>query len=219
MNDIIKNSETVVISPPNFREAIFSIKGTSPLVINKFSRKAMEQMQAAQAAGSQAKSKKKREPKDFEALAAAAAYRSEKGWYGMNAASWRLALIGACRLVGFKMTLAKLSVFIVEEGHDVEDGTPLVRILGGKPRTDVRPARNDNGSVDLRPRPMWTEWGCKLRVRWDADQFSLQDITNLLMRVGLQCGMGEGRAASTQSAGLGWGHFTVEQEDKAKEKV
>jgi hypothetical protein len=209
MNATLKNEQTVVISAPRMQAAEFEIVGTAPLVVNRFSHKAAEAMRAAQVAGSQAKSKKKREPKDFEALYEAAKYKSTDGWCGINAAVFRNALIGACRLVNYKMTHAKLSIFVVADGYDAIDGTPLVRIHGGAPRMDVRAARNDNGSFDLRARPMWTKWSCKLKVRWDADQFSVEDITNLLARVGLQCGIGDGRPSSKMSAGLGWGLFEV----------
>lgn len=209
MNATLKNEQTVTISAPKMKTAEFTIVGTAPLVINRFSQKAAEAMRAAQAAGSQSKSKKKRDPKDFEALYEAAKYKSAEGWCGVNASAFRNALIGACRLVNYKMTHAKLSIFVVADGFDADDGTPLVRIHGGEPRMDVRPARNDNGSFDLRARPMWTKWSCKLRIQWDADQFSVEDVTNLLMRVGLQCGIGDGRPASKMSAGLGWGVFEV----------
>lgn len=200
----------VMITAPNMRVAEFTIIGTAPLVINRFSHKASEAMRAAQEAGGQSKSKKNREAKDFKALFEAACYKSEEGWYGVNAAAFRLAMIGACRLVNFKMTIAKLSVFVLEDGRDAIDATPLVRIHGKEPEMDVRPARNDNGSFDLRPRPMWKDWTCKPRIQWDLDQFSLIDITNLMSRVGLQCGIGEGRASSKMSAGIGWGSFKVQ---------
>lgn len=109
------------------------------------------------------------------------------------------------------MTIAKLSIFVIADGADVDDGTPLVRILGKNPIMDVRPARNDNGSFDLRPRPMWKEWSCKVKIQWDLDQFSLVDVSNLMARVGLQCGLGEGRASSKMSAGIGWGAFRVQE--------
>mgnify|MGYP000574967647 FL=1 len=69
--------------------------------------------------------------------------------------------------------------------------------------------RNATGVADLRVRPMWREWSCVLRVTYDEDQFSLQDVTNLLVRVGTQVGIGEGRPDSRQSAGLGWGLFRL----------
>lgn len=199
----------VQITAPNMMSAQFEIVGTSPLVINRFAPKAYEAMRAAQEAGTQAKSKKARDPKDFRALFEAASYRSDQGWYGINAAAFRLAMIGACRLVNYKMTLAKLSLFVIEDGRDQHDGTPIVKIIGDAPVMDVRPARNANGSFDLRPRPMWRDWRCDLRVQWDLDQFSAIDVTNLVNRVGLQCGIGEGRASSKMSAGIGWGAFRV----------
>lgn len=200
---------TVQISAPNFQEAVFWIEGTSELVINKFSTYNKEQMQAAQAAGSQAKSKRKRDPKDFTKACEDATYRSKEGWPGVNAVSFRNAMIGACRLVGYKMTVAKLSVFVEAEGHDALDGTPLIQIHGEHVMR-VMPARNDNGSIDLRARNHWAPgWRCRVHVRWDNDQFSVQDVTNLLTRVGMQCGVGAGRPSSTNSSGLGWGLFRV----------
>lgn len=203
-------STTVIISPPNMMTASFTCIGTSPLVINRFSGDQHGKMRAAQEAGGQTKNKKTRAPKDFGKLFEDARYRSAEGWDGIHAAAFRLAMIGACRLVNYKMTVMKLSVFVLEDGRDKIDRTPLVRIHGPAPVMDVRPARNSDGSVDLRARPMWDEWMCKVKIRFDLDQFSLNDVTNLLSRVGLQCGMGEGRASSKMSAGIGWGHFRVE---------
>jgi hypothetical protein len=34
-------------------------------------------------------------------------------------------------------------------------------------------------------------------------------VTNLMQRVGLQVGIGEGRPDSRESAGLGWGTFAI----------
>jgi hypothetical protein len=56
---------------------------------------------------------------------------------------------------------------------------------------------------------MWREWGLTLKVKFDADQFSATDVTNLLLRAGLQVGVGEGRPDSRESAGLGWGTFEI----------
>jgi hypothetical protein len=69
--------------------------------------------------------------------------------------------------------------------------------------------RNETGVVDLRVRPMWREWEAVVRINFDADQFTLTDITNLLQRVGMQVGLGEGRPDSRKSAGLGWGTFQL----------
>ena len=117
-------------------------------------------------------------------------------------------MISACRVVGFKMTLAKLSVFVEPDGFDAVDGTPLVKIIG-EPRLHQGYGRNANGGVDLRWRPMWEQWKAAVHVRWDASQFSAQDVVNLMARAGLQVGIGEGRPDSPNSNGLGWGMFEV----------
>lgn len=201
----------VVIAPPKFETATVRLIGTAPYVQHRFSQKAKNQIMATQQAGSQARKGKTREAKDFDAVYKGAMYVSKDGWHGIPASAFRNAMISACRTVGFKMTLAKLSLFTEADGFDREDGTPLVRIVKGEPRQHIAPARNANGSVDLRIRPMWGEgWQAVLRVRWDAEQFSASDVVNLLSRVGLQIGVGEGRPDSRMSAGLGWGLFQVE---------
>jgi hypothetical protein len=200
----------VVITKPNFETATVTITGTTPLVLHKFSEKAKNTIMATQEAGSQSRKGKNREARDFDANYQAARHLSTDGWDGFPASAVRNALISACRTVGFKMTLAKLSVFCVADGFSA-DGTPLVRITKGEPHCDIRAARNANGGTDLRARPMWNPgWQAKITVRWDADQFSASDVFNLLARAGQQVGLGEGRPDSHQSAGVGWGEFAVE---------
>lgn len=208
-------NQTVTIKEPDIRVATFRIIGTAPLVQCAFSAKAKAQIRETQEAGSTARGKKKREPKNFEELCEAAVHRSHEGWAGIPAGAFRAAMISACRLVGFKMTLAKLSVFVEADGFDREDGTPLVRINGGDYRRVEHHVRNATGVVDLRTRPMWEDWGAELKIRFDGDQFVLSDVANLLSRVGLQVGIGEGRPDSRASAGMGWGLFRLaENEDE-----
>lgn len=208
-----KAAQTVQITAPNMKIIQFKLTGTAPLVINRFSQKMQEQMEANQKAGSTTRSKRKRDPKDFDALYLGAQYISPDGWRGINAASFRNAAIDACRLVGFKMTHAKLGLFVEADGYDEIDGTPLVRIIDGDPEMWVAPARNATGVIDLRVRPKWRHWGVLLAVRFDADMFTREDVVNLFMRVGCQVGIGEGRPNSKSSAGLGFGLFSIETSD------
>lgn len=201
--------EQVVISAPNLRTVEFNVQGVTPLCVHRFSEKAKRQMMDSQKAGSTAKSKRKREPRDFDADYEGAKYISTDGWCGLPAGAFRSAMIDACRLVGFRMTNARLAVFIVADGFDDKEGTPLVRIYGDPQKIET-PMKNDNGSMDIRARPFWSKWSVKLRVRYDADQFTLADVTNLLNRAGMQVGVGEGRNNSRQSNGCGWGEFSVD---------
>ena len=206
-----KADRQVVIAPPKFETASVKLIGTSPYCQHRFSQKAKQMIISTQEAGSQARKGKTRAAKDFDQVYRDAMYISREGWHGIPASAFRNAMISACRTVGFRMTLAKLSLFTEADGFDRDDGTPLVRIIKGEPRPHTAPARNANGSVDVRCRPFWDEgWEAILRVRWDAEQFSASDVVNLLARVGLQIGVGEGRPDSRMSAGLGWGLFEVQ---------
>ncbi len=205
-----KIEKEVTIKAPKFEIAEFEIVGNAPYVQNAFPNKAKETMKAKQEAGPQAKKNKIRESKNFQECYEQAQHISKEGWNGMPAAGFRAAMISACRIVGFKMTLAKLGVFIEADGFDKIDGTPLVKIAHGKPHYTEHSVRLETGVTDIRARAMWDEgWKTLLRIRYDADMFSLDDISNLLMRVGLQVGIGEGRPDSKKSTGMGWGTFNI----------
>jgi hypothetical protein len=204
-------AQPITITAPNMRMVTFHIIGTAPLVISRFPAKAMQAMMEKQAAGSTARGKKKRDAKDFDAAFNEARHISTDGWDGVHAGAFRSGMISACRLVNFKMTLAKMSVFVEPHGFDRIDGTPLVRILGPEPIRSDLPTRNATGVIDIRTRPMWREWEMDVTVRFDADQFTATDIANLMSRVGEQVGIGEGRADSKNSAGVGWGSFRIQE--------
>lgn len=203
-------SRHVTITAPKMDVAKFTITGTAPYVTNKFSSEAFTQMKTTQEEGSTAKSKKKREPKDFEKCAAESMHVCKDGKMGIPASAFRKAMVSACRLVGFKMTLAKLSVF-VEADDFGEDGTALVKITKSTPHYCEHYVKNQTGVCDIRPRMMLDPgWQAIVRVKFDRDQFTIEDVSNLLMRVGEQVGIGAGRNDSTSSTGMGWGSFRVE---------
>jgi hypothetical protein len=203
------NGTAITIPPPNFGTAKFRIVGTAPLVQNAFPTKAREQMKAKQAAGSQAKKGGKKDPKDFQQCYEQSQHISREGWNGIPCGAFRSALVSACRTVDFKMTIAKLSLFVVADGFDRVDGTPLVKIAEGEPHYVEHAVRNESGVADIRPRAMWDHWECVLTVRWDADKFRAADVANLLHRAGLQVGVQEGRPDSKKSTGMGWGTFRI----------
>lgn len=201
--------KSITIPRPKFKIAALDIRGTTPLVLHKFSQKVQDKIREKQEQGSTTTKGKSREARDFSVNYEAARHRSAEGWDGIPASAFRNAMISACRTVGFKMTIAKMSIFCVQDGFD-EEGNGLVKINKGSPRMDVRPGRNANGGVDLRARPMWQPgWTATVTLRWDSDQFSDTDIINLLARAGQQVGVGEGRPDSKISAGCGWGEFEV----------
>lgn len=202
-------TEAIAIAAPDFQHIKLTIRGTAPLVINRFSQKAMLEMRETQEAGSTAKSKRKRDPKDFDALYESAKHVANEGWEGIHAAAFRNGAISACRAVGFKMTHAKLAFTVIADGFDRVDGAPLVRLTSGTAEQWVAPTRNQTGVIDLRSRPMYRQWSADLVIRYDSGMLTSSDVVNLISRVGMQVGIGEGRPDSKNSAGLGFGLFEI----------
>jgi hypothetical protein len=205
------DSTVITISKPNMGTITVPIVGDAPYVQARFSQKAQQAMKSKMLAGSTAKKGTKREPRDFDADFIGAQHISEEGWIGIPAAAFRKAMIDVCRAVNFKMTHAKMSVFIESDGLDKVDGMPLVKLIAGEPERLEMATRNATGVPDIRVRPMWRKWGAKVRIRFDADQFTATDVVNLLSRAGQQIGIGEGRPFSRESAGMGYGVFSVKE--------
>lgn len=196
----------ITIRPPNFKIVKLRVEGTTPLMMHKFSEKMRKKIEEAQT--SKNKTKRAREPKDYEAEFNGARYISGKGWDGIPAGSFRAAMIAACRYVdGLTMTAAKGLFFIIADGSD-DDGTSLVKIIG-KPVHDTRPVRNDGGGTDMRNRPRYYPWAVELAIKYDADLISAQDVVSLLARAGSQVGIGEYRPQARKGVGGDFGMFEV----------
>lgn len=197
------------ISAPKFQILTVRVIGAAPYMQARFSEKAKQAMRDKMEAGSTAK-KGKREARDFEADFQASMHRTADGEFGIPAPAFRNAMIDACRMVGYPMTKAKMSVFVLADEIDAIDGTPLV-LIEGTPEKSEMMTRNATGVADIRVRGLWRKWACDLTLRFDADQFTAEEVINLLARAGVQVGIGEGRPFSKQSNGMGFGVFDIER--------
>lgn len=208
-----KTDAVAVIKAANIVRTTIRIKGTAPLVQHKFSQKTKLKMMADMATPAAAKkSKAAREPRNYDDDFIQAQHIAVGEWNGIPCPAFRAAMIDACRTVGIVMTKAKMAVFILPDGFDKEDGTPLVKLLAGKPEKKESAVRNDNGGADIRIRPMWREWEADVTIEYDEDMITGESVINLLDRAGRQVGIGEGRPYSKNSVGQGWGTFTVVQQ-------
>lgn len=206
-----KSEGVANISPARITTTIIKIQGTAPLVQNKFSAKMKRKMMDDMATPKNAKKNKTdRPPRNYDEDFIQAQHRMTDGSSGIPAPAFRAAMIDACRAANVVMTRAKMSVFVIPDGFDVEDGTPLVKLESpNPPERHEGLVRNDNGSADIRIRPMWRDWGASVTVQFDEDMITLDSVYNLLDRAGRQVGIGEGRPFSKDSVGQGWGTFIV----------
>jgi hypothetical protein len=209
-----KQKVRIEITPPNFQILPVRIEGTAPLMLHKFSEKMRKQIQEKQT--SKDATRAKRAPKDYAAEFNAARYRFRNGIAcdGITAGAFRAAMIAACRRVdGLPMTQAKGAFFIIADGRDETDGTPLIKIQG-KPVHDTRPVRLESGVADMRNRPRYDSWACDLKIQFDADLLSANDVANLLARAGSTVGVGELRPQGPNSFGGDFGTFRVTSQRK-----
>ncbi len=205
-----KDDGIAIIKPANIVRMTIRVKGTAPLVQNKFSKKQKDKMMADMATkAAEKKSKASRPPRDYDLDFIQCQHKSVAGWNGLPCPAFRAAMIDACRTTGAVMTRAKMSVFVLPDGFDAEDGTPLVKIIAGAPERTDSLVRNDNGGADIRIRAMWREWEAAVSLEFDADMITGESVVNLLDRAGRQVGVGEGRPFSKNSVGQGWGTFQV----------
>lgn len=191
--------DVVSIKPLNFETIGLKLIGTAPYMQARFSAKAMQAMKSKMEAGPTAKKGGRRESRDFDDDFQQAQHISEDGWNGIPASAFRNACIDVCRMVGFKMTHAKMSIFVESDGLDQIDGTPLVKLMAGPPERTEMTTRNATGVADIRVRPLWRAWAVNVVIRFDKDQFTASDVVNLMARAGQQVGIGEGRPFSKSS--------------------
>jgi hypothetical protein len=176
------------------------IRGTAPLIVNRWSEKAKEMMLAAQ----QTKARTKKDPKDPVANFEASRYRMADGRDGFPATAFKAAIVHSARLFdGITQVLVKQTVIVIGDGVD-----QLLPIEYGQVTMREDTPRNASGVADLRYRAQFWPWSALLRVRTIAGQFDHESILSLVDAAGIG-GVGEWRPSSPKSATGTFGTFEV----------
>ena len=193
-----EKTKELLIPRPDIQVLRVTVKGTSPLIVHKWSTKAQRQIEDKQAK----RAKKAREKRDPEAEFRAALYEIGKGKYGFPASAFKHAMIAACRFCqGVPMTFAKGAFFVMGD---------ILLIKGSKPvmRTDIVRVPPRTGGADLRYRPEFAKWEIDLDIRYNAHLIEPDQIVNLLCIAGYSVGIGESRPSSPMKPGTN-GMFEV----------
>lgn len=182
---------------------VIPIIGVSPLIIHKWSEKALRMMREKQSGQTL---RQKREPKDPKEEADAATYWLGDGRPGMPAVAFKAAMVDGCRFFDApSMTEAKRALFV--EGIGAEQ---LVEITGEKTLREDSP-RNATGVADLRYRYAWWPWSAEITVRYPAKLLTADSVVALL-DAGGRSGVGDWRPGSPKSATGVFGTFRVRDE-------
>lgn len=177
--------QTVEVIDFNIDQVVIPIVGISPLIVHRFSEKAMRMIQDKQAGKAKNKKHEIRNPEgDYEG----AKHKSTLGWDGFPAAGFKAAMIRGAKAIGMVMKDTQTAFFVKADCEE----TQLVRIYGdSRLRTDM--VRVGMGAADVRYRPEYPIWTAELTVEFNSGVVSIDQIYQLVKAAGYGCGIGEMR--------------------------
>ncbi len=184
-----KVDSPIVLPRLNIQHMEIRLVGDSHLICHAWSLKARQLMLDAQ----MKKAKLAKEPKDPEADFRGSLYPHPDGGYGFPAVAFKSAAVDACSHVDGITKVEARGAF-----HIVSD---MVKI-DGDPQSRQDMVRVGMGTADIRYRGEFKEWSCKLRIRYNANVLSAEQIVNLLNTAGFAIGVGEWRPQRDGSFGM-----------------
>lgn len=197
---------SIIIKRPDLHVLTIRIMGTSPLICHAWSKKAKEEMLAKQMGKNVGPRAKKDPKKDYEESLYPT---SDKKGYGFPAVAFKSAAVRAAKLVdGLAMTDVRQMIHVIADDGD------LVRIKGKpSPREDM--VRLSKGVADIRYRGEFRKWETTLRIQYNQDVISADQIANLIYLAGFSVGVGEWRVDKNGTFGM----FTIDDESMTIERV
>lgn len=176
----------ITLKPIAKRKMTFAIRGTSPLIMHQWSEKAKREMRDKQQSGKKTKTRENRDP---EAEAKAATYVDDEGQIGIPGMAFKSALVAAAHKdIGIEKTLVRKALFLV-----TNDSNKVLPIEGSEPVVREDMVRVGMGSADLRYRPEFAEWTCKIELEVDSELLQRDDVLALVDRAGFGVGICEWR--------------------------
>ena len=187
------------ISLPRIKREVaeIKIKGTSPLIVHRWSEKARQMM-----LDSQQGRKSVKEPKDPQVDFETSQYRLGDGGHGFPIMAFKSATVkGGGRLFGksVKMTELRQMLTFLADGAGT-DGTQLARLIASDPVIREDMVRIGMGTADIRYRAMYEDWSAVLRVEFVPSVIDLSSVVALVDAGGTN-GVGEWRPEKSGSFG------------------
>jgi hypothetical protein len=174
----------IQIKPPNLQVRIFRIYGTSPLICHKWSEKAKKEMldkQMKRAVGPKGAKDPEQDYKD-------SLYTFPDGGYGFPAVAFKAAAVRAGTMCDIPMTESRQMFRVLGDPANAD----LVRIKG-KPSMREDMVRLNGLTADIRYRGEFKEWEADVKVQYNADLISEEQLANLFESAGFSVGVGEWR--------------------------
>jgi hypothetical protein len=180
-------NETAIELPKlNLQAMDITVIGDSPLICHAWSEKAKKEMLDKQ----MKKAKAGKDAKDPEQDFLQSLYPLPGGGYGFPVIAFKNAAVTACTSVAGITKVAARQAFRV--GGTLA-GAELVKIEGPEPEMREDMVRVGMGTADIRYRGQFTSWWATVRVIFNANVLSAEQIVNLFNTAGFGVGVGEWR--------------------------
>lgn len=193
-----ETSIEVELKPIQIKEAVITIKGKTPLIVNNFSEKSRQQIIDAQM-----KKPKTKEPRNpIEDFMRASYWLTEMpeafdkehfeealkngAEFGFPAKGIKASIVSGAYRNG--MTKDKVSLY---GAFLIPDEFIKIDFDGMEMREDY--VRIAHGGTDVRFRPQFNNWSMTFTIQYNENTYSLDQIINFINLGGFSCGLGEMR--------------------------
>jgi hypothetical protein len=194
-----KQGGSVIELPrPNIQTLDVTLIGDAPLIVHKWSEKAKKQIRDKQTGKATAGKEKKDPDQDFKD----SLHMTPDGKHGFPVIGIKAAAVTACTSIGAITKVAARQAFHIDGDYAI--------IQGAKPTMREDMVRVGMGTADIRYRGQYWPWYTTVRIRFNANLLSAEQILNLLNTAGFAVGIGEWRPERDGQHGLF--HVATEQE-------
>jgi len=183
------NKTTITLPKMNIRMLVLTLVGDSALISHAWSERVKKAMLDKQLGVPDVGREKKDPQRDYEE----SLYKLPNGKNGFPAVAFKSAAVNACRFVeGIKMTEARGAFHIVGD---------MVEIMG-EPSMREDMVKVGMGASDIRYRAEFKKWKVKIRIRYNANAISQEQVVNLFNVSGFGIGVGDWRPERDGSFGM-----------------
>lgn len=176
--------EPITLKALSIERLPVTVQGISPLIMHKWSEKAIKMMLDKQ----MKKAVKGRETKNPKEDVEACIYRDSDGDVCIPTNMFKQAIVSAVRNVeGLTMTIVRGALFVIGD----KDGNTKLKYSDMVSRQDM--VRVGMGSADIRFRPEFRNWETSFMVDFNPQVISAEQIINLINLAGFSVGICEWR--------------------------
>ena len=180
-----------------------TIQGTSPLIVNNFNEKSLQEIEDQRSLDADQKRERKkadRPPVIPEERFQLARILDDKKRDCVHAYWIKASFVSACKYPDVSIASTKLrgAVFVLGDLLPIQFSGEKMKGEGpyGRPvmrRDTVRVGRFGNKQPDLRYRPMYENWSIDLEIEYEPALISLRELHHLIRRAGTSVGLCEWR--------------------------